>query len=429
DSYTYYDNLFKSVLTDEKVSKDNLLKIKNIIEKIDNNIPDKLLTDKLSSKLKLNQVLSLSQKLNDSIKSSTIIINTGDDIIKNTFHHLPYLVFYRLKEDQTINDFYEFLDSLSNKSELIGNSSEKYKKEIDNILDNISYKKLTLSKQIIDFTILTFLNLVTETLNKHTNENELIELVESQIRILQNIKTSLKNENGKIKVVKNDDKHIDDFNYMLLWLYRRTKQFDLSKKIIDRNDAYINSPRFIHGLGLTIHSESYSYIDSNDNKSALAGFNKSKEFLMKSFELYEELKLENSILKKLIVKQKIGVINTIIDANLRICELKNKVIVELISESREYLNVIKNKIERELPEINYLSLETINHTESELEYNEALHLYNSGDYINSVIKLNYTVDRLKIVSNSKTLIEERFRKIENKINELRYNNLIALDII
>ena len=429
DSYTYYDNLFKSVLTNEKVSKEDLVKIKRIIEKIDDNIPERLLTDKLSSRLKLNQVLSLSQKLNDSIESSTIIINTGDDIIKNTFHHLPYLIFYKINPSETISEFYNFLNSLSNKSELIGNSSKKYKNEVDNILSNISYKKLTLSKQIIDFMILTFLNLVTETQNKRTNEIELIELIESQVHILQKTKTSLKKENGKIIVVQNNDKHIDDFNYMLLWLYRRTKQYEDSKKIIERNKLYINSPRFIHGLGLTIHSEAYGYIDTGNLESALSGLTESKKLLMKSFELYQEFHSENLSLNKLIIKQKIGLLNTIIDANLRICEITNEINIDFIEESREYLNFIKNQAEKELNDIDYFSLETINHTESELEYYEALQYYNNKEYIESAVKLNYTVDRLKVISNSKTLIEERFRIIESKINDLRYKNLIALDII
>ncbi|CAM1342699.1 hypothetical protein [Tenacibaculum amylolyticum] len=429
DSYTHYDTLFKTFINNEDVSKRDLLSIKSIIEKIDDNIPTKLLTDKLSSRLKFSQVLTLSHKLNDSLKPTSIFINTGDDIIRNIFHHLPYLIFCDLQNEPTINEFYHFLNSISNSSEPVGASSKSFKKEIDHILSHLSYRKMTLSQQNIDFLILSFLNLVMETKSEHTDENQLIELIESQVVILNNAKISFEKSEGKVEVVKNNDKHIDDFNYMLLWLYRRTQQYDKSEQIIDRNTNYKDSYRFIHGLALTKHAKAYDYIDAKDFLLAIETLQKSKKLLASAFEHYQEVTVNNKNLRKLVIKQKIGILNTFIDANLRIIEVTDTLNIKHIKQSRDHLNIIKKQIEIELPEIEYQTLETINHTESELEYYEALLHYENGDFLDSITKLNYTVDRLKIVTKSKTLLEDRFKNIEKKVSSLRYKNLIALKII
>ncbi|CAL2078394.1 hypothetical protein T190611E02C_10681 [Tenacibaculum sp. 190524A05c] len=429
DSYSHYDVLFKSFLNKEDVSKADLLNIKKIIEKIDDNIPTKLLTDKLSSKLKFSQVLKLSHKLNDAINPSSIFINTGDDIIRNIFHHLPYLIFCGIENEPYIDEFYHFLNSITNSSEPVGASSKNFKKEIDRILSHLSYKKMTLSQQNIDFLILTFLNLVMETKSEHTDENQLIGLIESQVVILNNAKISFEKNEDKITVVKNNDKHIDDFNYMLLWLYRRTKQYKKSVQVINRNPAYKNSYRFIHGLALTEHAKAYDYIDKEEFSLAVKYLQKSKHLLTVAFERYQEVVFTNKNLRKLILKQKVGILNTYIDANLRIIEVTNTPNHQSLKESRDQLNIIKKSIELELPQIDYETLETINHTESELEYYEALLHFENENYLDSITKLNYTVDRLKIVTKSKTLLEDRFKGIEKKVNSLRYKNLVALKII
>ncbi len=429
DSYSHYDVLFKTFMNKENVSKNDLLSIKKIIEKIDDNIPTKLLTDKLSSKLKFSQVLKLTHKLNDSIKQSSIFINTGDDIIRNIFHHLPYLIFCEIQNEPNINEFYHLLNLISNSSEPVGASSKDFKKEIDRILSHLSQRKMTLSQQNTDFLILAFLNLVMETKSELTDENQLIELIESQVVILNNTKISFEKNEDQIKVIKINDKHIDDFNYMLLWLYRRTKQYRKSEKIINRNIAYKNSYRFIHGLALTKHAKAYEYIDNKDFSSAVKHLQKSRHLLIVAFERYQEMTFENENLKKLILKQKVGILNTYIDANLRIIEITNTSNHHSLKESRDQLNIIKKSIELELPEIDYQTLETINHTESELEYYEALSHYENGDFLDSITKLNYTVDRLKVVTKSKTLLEDRFKNIEKKVNSLRYKNLVALKII
>ena len=429
DSFIFYEERIKEKFESGKLTRDSLVELRSFIEKIDAELSIRLIKNRLSSKLKLNQVLSLSHNLSEKLKPSNIFINTGNDIIRNTFHHLPYMIFCEFQDYEYLKKFYNFLNSVSNLSSLIETTSSEFEDDINAIIKDLSIKKLSLDKQIIDFTILIYLNIITEATDNKKNELEIIEIIKSELSILENSKLKFKHDNNKVELIKETDKHIIDFHYMLIWLYRRSNQFEKGKEVFNLDESYKNIPRFVHGLGLIFHSEAYSYLNEKNYTISLDCFDKSKNELVKAFDLYNNAEASNEIFSVLKTKQLVGILNTIIDANLRTFEINEIVNDKLLTESREYFNLLSQIIIDELPCIRYESLETINHTETELIYYEALHLFKKNEYIESLIKLNFTVDKLNIISKSENLVIDRFKTIGNKINELRYKNFEKLNLV
>ncbi|MGB1314880.1 MAG: hypothetical protein ACPG4Y_02610 [Chitinophagales bacterium] len=426
-SFRYYIELFDNLNSEEEsLKKESLSKILNLLDKINIEIPDYILTDKLRSKLTLGQLQTLSINL----ESNNIQINLGDDIIKNTFHHLPYILFNEIKPNDTIKEFHSFMNKLSNSSFLIGNSTKMFSSEIKTLLQNLSVKKFTFKGQSIDSVILIYLNLIAETNENIIDENDIIKLITNKLSLIDNSKLRLSLKNKELSINKNEiNEFSDDLNYLLLWLYRRVNSFDKCIELFNSNPIYSKSCRFNHGIGLCHHSKAYDLIKKS-KKKALDNLKKSKKYLLEAYFLYSESINETDYnFNQLIKKQQVAILNTIIDANLRMFDINNEIDVILLKESREVLNHLKKIIEIDLSQIEYDSLETINHTESELEYYEALNEYNHNNFLESVIKLNYTTDRLKIVMQSKILIENRFLNIESKVNKLRYDNFKKLDVL
>ncbi len=158
-SYDYYISLFDNIKSkDSALKKESLNKILNLVEKTNIEIPDYLVTDKLKSKI---TTLDQLQTLSNNLDCDHIQINVSEDIIKNTFHHLPYLLFNEIRPNDTIKEFHIFLNKLSNSSSLIGNSTKIFSDELKSILKNMSIKKFTFKGQNIDSIILIYLNLIT----------------------------------------------------------------------------------------------------------------------------------------------------------------------------------------------------------------------------------------------------------------------------
>lgn len=424
-SYDYYINLFDNIKSDDNtLKKESLNKILDLIDKTNIEIPDYLVIDKLKSKV---TTLGQLQSLSNNLDSDHIQINTSEDIIKNTFHHLPYLLFNEIKPNDTIREFHIFLNKLSNSSSLIGNSTKMFSDELKSILKNMSVKKFTFKGQNVDSIILIYLNLITKS---GENKYNTIDLVKSKLLLVDNSKLRLSRKDEKLNVIKDEmNEFTEDLHYLLIWLYRRAKRFDECVKIFDSNPVYKNKCRFNHGIALCYHSQAYEFIKSSKEK-ALNLFKTSKEHLLKAYELYERYQNDDDAdFNQLVKKQQVAILNTIIDANLRFLEIEDKLEPILLQESREMFLLLKKILENKLPHIEYSSLETINHTESELDYYEALNDFNEGNFVNSIIRLNHSTENLKVVLRSKYLIDERFMEIESKINNLRYKNFKKLELL
>ncbi len=247
---------------------------------------------------------------------------------------------------------------------------------------------------------------------------------------MDNSKLRLSRESKKLNVIKDEvNEFTEDLHYLLIWLYRRAKKFDECIKIFGLNPIYKNKCRFNHGIALCYHSQAYEFIKSS-KEEALHLFKKSKKYLLKAYDLYERYQNEDDAdFNQLVKKQQVAILNTIIDANLRFFEIRDKVDPFLLQESRDIFLLLKEILQNKLPHIEYSSLETINHTESELAYYEALNDFTEGNFVNSIIRLNHTTENLKIVLKSKYLVDKRFMSIESKINNLRYKNLKKLELL
>lgn len=396
----------------------------------------------LSPMLKMNQTFYLSQKFKpSSIAENLVRIKYGKDIIRNTFHHLPNLLFLDFKEksDLMVN-FHQLLDTLSSNSKLVGFKSPSFRDEFKKIINQLSNNHSSLEIQSVDFLILSYLNIITEK-EESTNLKDAYDQLTPQdevglIEILLQHKSILEKsfgaakivaENGETKLIYTSrrSKMIAEIDYLLIWLYRRNLSFD---KAIEIGNVYIGNnvqdPRFFHGMGLVYHSRAYFYLEQNREFSIIENeFSQAKEMMFLGIDFYYE-KIENSevlpVERNLIYKQIVGLLNTAIDSNLRRMAIKDSADKKfaLIDESRRLLIFLKDVITK-VKYNDYTSLETINHTECELEYFEALRMFKRGELRESLSKLNHSTTRSRNYMDSKYLVMDRFKALSSKINGLR----------
>lgn len=399
-----------------------------------NNFDEKLKTEfrntPFETKINLTEIENIKQTyylgkkfISESKSENTIRIPLGQDYIRNSFQHLPMLFYFNNTDNiNKLHIYYKFLNELSNYShnEIIEI------KEFENYLSSVLKNNLPYE---IQYLVLTCLNLIVSKKDETISFSE-IDVIES-LEKFKKIKSYSHSEFvverkdmsnlNKLKFEKKANSIDQEIDYILLWLYRRQKNYSKAKSLY-KNYSQTNDPRFFHGIGLVLLSEGYEHIEIDS--SSIEVFINSIVYLEKALNLYINVEAEtfDINLKQLLIKQKLAILNSIINANLQIIsvELVNRSFNQtLLSRQRVIMDYIKFELDKSLPQISYNRFDTFNHTESLLEYYEALFLIEQNKFNEALIKISYCTKRAYSFRESKYLKKDRYREVMELANSAR----------
>jgi len=381
-----------------------------------------------------NTVSQLQQALDITNILMSPNVNFGKDVIKNNFHHLPYLVFYDLTEKpKLINRLHEFLNVLINipnpNHALLKGLSEFLKPVINELTDDIKKINLLSLQQIV----ISYINLVTLPASKKSisiKEEEIIESLEKQKAIFNSLifDSSLEKENNKSNLNINFRKNVyaKEIDYILLWLYRRNNKIEngitIGKELV-KNDP--DDPRFYHGLALCYISDAYKaifHVDPllKDNITAINNLNFALLYLKRAKELYEILlnKCVDALVAQLVQKNFVAVLNSLSDISIRKYDLSLEKSYANIEEARHYFETLK----RMCSEVNivYLDSDTFIGTELELFYFEALESFSKNNLGDAHLKIIQAQANSSLLDKRKSdsITHPMFRLIQLSVNEL-----------
>lgn len=360
-------------------------------------------------------------------------VRYGNDIVKNSFHHLPYLIFispnYRT---DVLPSIYQFLNKISNipdDNQKIDEGKIKLLRHVGQFnFDNM--KKEMVLKQyvknaIIDKYLYALLSKSENSINsmsfRQIYEDDIIKDIEKLKLIITSIplESDLVHDSkeNRVYIAKNEYEISYELDYILLWFYRRNRKnseaLSLGEKLIKERN---NDGRFFHGYSLALVQEIYELLENvNINEDYI--LNKISTIinhLEHAKDLYYDLLKESSIPKNsyqeiLVYKSISAVYNTLADVLIRKYELLYKPEksndYKILRSARNYLEESK-KIIKKISENRYEYFPILNITEAELEYFEALHFYKSDlDFARK--KISNALSRTEFANNN--IIEKRFK--------------------
>lgn len=388
------------------------------------------------------QTYLLSNKMKYIKKQNLLtFIPLGQDIIKNCFHHLPYLLFLSTRKNEISKLLYEFFDSITDNPLEIEKTTTKFNSHLGEIINAISISKNDgLFHVIQEFLILYFINIIAPTPetfsqsdfhNFYKKEDEILSIIKNQKSLIKNSiirpKVEISGKTRKVKLERLKSNLICEIDYFQIWLLRRNRNFD---KCIEICNSYINNKqfdnsRFLHGRGLTFCSIAYdSYFKNRDSSEIISNLKLSINDLLNAKELYETIILKNKddiIFSRLLWKNIIGILNNIIDSKIRIIEITKQITKKDLDSCRNHLmevkRIFKNKLNHEST---YDDFPTINHTEAELEYYEAKDYFDRGLFIKAYEKINEATIRSYFFEKKTGTVSKNFRGIIKNINSLRF---------
>lgn len=393
--------------------------------------------------LKYQQTFYLSQKF-FTLKNKTefLVISSGKDIIKNTFHHLPLLPFKSIDNIQKDN-LYKILNLISEQPLELPLNSKEIVKAIEEIVKNLNKHNMR-----NDFLIISYLCLLV--VSDRDNNNSIWDENISEVEIIHYLEQYKLHTQG---IYINFD--FTEIDYILSWLYRRDNNFEECRKItskyLEKQDG-----RFFHSIGISNISHYYSdYFKSFVLGSEELLF-ESLNYLKSAISYYEVINAEDKIVERLIQKNIIAIYNSMADVNLRIFEIKSSFSIYLpfeienilnanfdtkyLLEAREIIQKIK-KMTLSLG-LDYNSFPTYNHTEAELELLESIIFYNQAlnnefaTYYNKIntleksfSKIVKSQERVDNFKKSRNALSPTFFNIIKNINWLRYKLMVELRYI
>ncbi len=428
---------------------------------------ESLLNNNSSDRTKLQQIISELNKYNDEYSNKRVVndietfnsayklsnrffskntsniilhLHSGKDVINNSFHHLPIIPFlyYTKNNSVLIKSFYKLVNSISNKPEMIGNNYPltEYNLLIE-VINNISNTTSlpTIEEQSMSHVILSFLNIITKNISNNKSEGNSIQSDEAFImselehykNIIENTHFNVQIKDSKLEVnYSGDEIVINEIVYILLNLYRRNKRYEKAIELINKQTKNEDA-RYFHSIGLIYNSLFYSnYNKDTDLKQVNYQF-KYFDDAIKNLETAKQKYLELLLNKKinyveqysLVIKQIVAINNSIIDLKIRKnLEKKDEISQNVLSKLRDLLKEIKCYINRLNLEIS--DYKTINHTEAELEYYEALYLYKLEKFNAALYKINKSTERIMLFDSSGILVPDNFKSdIISKVNILK----------
>lgn len=443
DSYLEYRTKLQSGLNNlrSEKTKDEL---KKLFFKTDDYLNNTILSNSFATPLLNISNYKQSFFLSNSLQHNKdlfyrIKVPLGHDIIKNSFHHLPGLLFINDANDELSNSIFQFLYLILSPQKEISKLSTEFNKTIHIIINALSkYRKKSLYYLTQEFLALSLINLVTSSAKtfESTSSVTVLESEKEIIDVLKRQKAILKKSKLIPKIISDADgsfvinyetmgsstPSIKEINYLLLWLLRRDNRIEDALKLgKECLKLYKGECRFHHGFALAHHAaayDNYFNADEMDIKLILKHLKASKRNLITALRSYKKYltKQDNEIVKKIVLKNIIAIRNTIADANLRIYILTEKKNTDLLDESNTHLKEMKNGFV-EIEE-NFDNYPTINHTEAELYYLEALYYFENGEIQKAHLLILKSIAIINNFERNKDQVNDKFQLVISDINKL-----------
>jgi hypothetical protein len=441
DNHFYFKiyNKYQAILDLSGTSENHA--IANILRKVHDYVKDeKILTEGLDIFFNISQYKQsylLSNILNQKAAPFSIHIHFGKDIVRDSFHHLPYLILVQENIDTEIaNNLYPILDTISEIAAATHARLEGITPYLKVIFEEISKNSNNVTNLAIRFILTTYLYLIIDTVkspdNKSTGleedekEEEVIEVLGKQKKLLENSAVALSQttELSKMAINKKDIVFSREFDYISLWMLRRNRFY--AEAISLGNELALNyeDGRFFHGLALAYISQAYELFFGTDytlkkSDTILDLFSNAMIYLRKAKDFYSSLvgTLKNPFAINLTRKTILAVLNSLADTSLRISILLGHSDERVLIEARLSIKEIKERVKE--MNLSYDTLSVYNFTEAELEYFEALNLYNNNSLTEAHVKILHATSRLGMAIKTPTSMSEKFMGIVNDIEELR----------
>ena len=199
-SYFKYRDEFEKLIDSKSIPEDVLSDIKKFNSYIDK---EDYLNLGIRNSIDIVENLRITYALEEKVTNlkGEIFITLGNDIVKNSFHHLPYLLLLNSDNeniDKIRSIFYSLVDDITNNTSIIGIKSENYKKHFIRLFRAIEKKSAKSINYIsIRNVLLTFLNTITH------NEQDID--ISSEEEIIENLiryKSVADYSSGRPKIVK-----------------------------------------------------------------------------------------------------------------------------------------------------------------------------------------------------------------------------------
>lgn len=370
----------------------------------------------------------------------------GNDIIKNPYQHLPYLLLIGEGFDPALKSaLYDFINLVI---ELPKEKKEILKDKLNALLSRIA----TLSKddeknKLLRALILTYINFIAQPKDRNSpSSNQSDIFIYSEDRFIIDLEKqydivkyqTAKIENTKIQTgdtikIKYDDSPLfTEIVYILIWLYRRTgnaNNFHIEKSI-EKGMILLKSglqdPRIYQGVGLAHVALGYHQLtktDSGNRDEVFKQFELAYNYLNKARDKFKEtINLnDKSNASQIILKNFIAISNSIADIAIRRYERQeeNRKDFSLLENARTMIQEIKTLFD--LLELFYDNYATYSATEMELEYFEAEYFYRIGQKSRAHQKIINALLRSSILKNTlqeSPVVDEMFLLKESLINKL-----------
>jgi hypothetical protein len=363
---------------------------------------------------KHGQLLLLEQAVtNEQDPKIMVTIRRGKDIVRLNYHHLPFLLFMYDREDRKKHAAY--YSAMKAISEIVSDSITYIQPIIAFLKDFfVWWQKKDIRERTQELLMSIYIDLLSIRISGDSKETDievsLITVLEHRAFMLGELLK--KDSKSHLKSLRNE------IYYVLIWLYRRTLKFDelvkLENEIIDEDTWDM---RLFHGVGMAYESLWYYKGKQPEDKGLLE---KSITYLIKAVEGYEDFlakmppgHIDN--IRNLVVKSIIGIGNSNCDSLLRLYDIDGD--AENILRARKLLSNMKDYSE-EL-ELDYDGVPIINHTEADLEYYEALLLFQKKEIPVAKKKINYAYRRFQRSIFRASFMSEESKGIGDRIEELR----------
>jgi hypothetical protein len=334
---------------DKGVNSKSFRRFKRYLEKIVESNEFKTKSNQVFEYLHLHTANSEIQGkiLEMRISDRNITPDFGEDSVRSNYQHLPILIFFRQQRILTKSNWTDLLRTISNYlTDPLNEEKKDFIEAYNKIINNLRNKKDI--SAIEGSIILYYLSLILpDPDSKVGGEEQLIKQLENLKHVIKysSIKYIYKEESESFVEERVKSNYEHEINYMLIWVYRRKKNFEKSIELADKmleKDKY--DPRMLHGKALSILSRAYSDKDITNNdkvKELLIG----ESLLRKALNLYRNNELKDNLLVR---KTIVAIVNSICNLYNHLYDItkENKFLIEAVLASKEFEVNFKNNVKR-----------------------------------------------------------------------------------
>lgn len=406
--YEQYRNLFEAdkITGNSPTSNNDVVKIIQLVDKNKEQYFNRL-SDLDFSFSQLNQTYEILETYH-SVEEYDPGYKYGKDIIRDPYHHVPYLLLLNGDLDNTLTaSLQEFLNCIC-----VTNLHDKRKLQslLSTVLNQISrLDQQYINNRFLKSLLITYINFIAQWKDNATSiatlEDTIIRDLEKQYNIAKYQAAQLNLE--KVQIHQQVDLSFRrnffqvEIGYLLIWLYRRndriTDSIALAQQLLDNDNK---DPRILHGLGLSFTASVYDHIDKLSPDAAEINIKQALKYLTEAAVGFERTinATPFHFMKEIIIKNLMAISNLQADMMLRMIELSKDVNWAHINAARDHIEKIK--ILSPLNDLRYEENITYNCTEFEIEYYEAVWYHNASMKAMALTKVQNAKARMERIMGS-----------------------------